>query len=300
PRRLRRSRPAGEVVRAYLVEQVRALLAADPRVRLDEPEAVHRMRVACRRARSALRIFAPLFPAATVAQLDAELRDLAGALSAARDAEVQLAYFDGRVAELPVELVAVPVHEVVRAHLDAGLAAGREQALQMLRSERYFALVDALIALAQAPFTGPARKPASAVLPTLVRRADQALARKVTAASRLPVGPERDELLHTARKQAKRLRYAAEIVSPLYGAKATKLADVATQAQELLGTHQDATVARDLLRAWGIAAQTQNSPAAFTLGVLYGLEECRGRLAERDFFDAWPRISAPRHRRWLQ
>ncbi|MCK9875537.1 CYTH and CHAD domain-containing protein [Frankia sp. Ag45/Mut15] len=299
PRRLRRSQPAGEVVRAYLIEQVRALLAADPRVRLDEPEAVHRMRVACRRARSALRIFAPLFPARTVAQLDIELRDLAGALSAARDAEVQLAYFDGRVAELPAALVAGEVHEVVRAHLDTGLAAGREQALEMLRSERYLTLIDSLLALVQAPLTGEARKPARSVLPTLVRRADQALARKVSAAARLPVGHERDELLHTARKQAKRLRYAAEIVSPLYGTKAAKLADAAAQAQELLGIHQDATVARDLLRAWGIAAQAQSSPTAFTLGVLYGLEECRGRLAERDFFDAWPAISAPRHRGWL-
>ncbi|CAO5157322.1 Metal-binding protein [Frankia sp. AiPs1] len=300
PRRLRRKRPAGEVVQAYLVEQVRALLAADPRVRLDEPEAVHRMRVACRRARSALRIFAPLFPAQTITHLDTELRDLAAALSGARDAEVQLAYFDGRVADLPAALVAGPVHAVVRAHLDAGMAAGREQALEMLRSDRYLALVDSLIELVRAPLTKAARKPAGTALPVLVGRADRGLARRVGAAARLPVGPDRDELLHTARKQAKRLRYAAEIVSPLYGAKASDLADAAAQAQELLGIHQDATVARDLLRDWGVAAQAEGDATAFTLGVLLGLEECRGRMAERDFFDAWPQISAPRHRRWLQ
>ncbi|SNQ48436.1 conserved hypothetical protein [Frankia canadensis] len=299
PRRPRRRKPAGDVVRAYLIDQVRVLLAADPRVRLDEPEAVHRMRVACRRARSALRIFAPLFPAKAVAHLDGELRDLAGALSAARDAEVQIAYFDGRVARLPAELVAGPVHETVTAHLGTGLAAGREQALVMLRSERYFALVDSLLDLVRSPWRGLAARPAGTVLPGLVAAADRRLARKVAAAAALPVGPERDELLHVARKQAKRLRYAAEIVTPLYGEAATALAGQAERAQELLGIHQDAAVARALLRDWGVAAQAQGDPAAFTLGVLLGLEECRGRLAERDFFDVWPEISGRRYRRWL-
>jgi CHAD domain-containing protein len=299
PRRPRRSRPAGDVVRAYLIEQLRVLLATDPRVRLDEPEAVHRMRVACRRSRSALRIFAPLFPAKAVAHLDGELRDLAGALSAARDAEVQIAYFDGRVAQLPAELVAGPVHETVTAHLGAGMAAGRAQALEMLRSERYYALLDSLLDLVRSPWRKAARQPAEKVLPGLVGQADRRLTRKVAAAAALPVGPERDELLHNARKQAKRLRYAAEIVTPLYGAKATALAGQAERAQELLGIHQDAAVARALLRDWGIAAQAAGDPAAFTLGVLLGLEECRGRLAERDFFDVWPEISSRRHRRWL-
>ncbi len=299
PRRPRRRAPAGEVVRAYLIEQVRALLAADPRVRLDEPEAVHRMRVACRRARSTLRTFAPLFPADTVTLLDEELRDLAGALSGARDAEVQIAYFDGRLAELPADLVAGSVHETVSAHLSTGMAAAREEALTMLRSDRYFALVASLLTLVRAPLTGAARRPAGKVLPGLVHRADRRLGKKVTAAAGLPVGHDRDELLHSARKQAKRLRYAVEAVTPLYGQDATALVGQAERAQELLGTHQDATIARDLLRGWGVAAQAQGDPTAFTLGVLLGLEECRGRLAERDFFDAWPRISAAKYRRWL-
>ncbi len=299
PRKLRRAKPAGQVVRAYLIEQVRALLAADPRVRLDEPEAVHRMRVACRRIRSAIRIFAPLFPAATVAHLDGELRDLAGALSGARDAEVQIAYFDDRLARLPAELVAGPVRDVVNAHLGAGMAAGRAEALAMLRSERYFALIDDLLALVREPLTGAAARPAGKVLPKLVGHADRRLARKVAAAAALPVGADRDVLLHSARKQAKRLRYAAEIVTPLYGGPAAALAGQAEQAQELLGLHQDATVAQGLLRNWGIAAQAEGHPTAFTLGVLLGLEECRARLAERDFFDVWPDISARRYRRWL-
>ncbi|WP_462187035.1 MULTISPECIES: CYTH and CHAD domain-containing protein [unclassified Frankia] len=300
PRKPRRRTPAGEVVRAYLIEQARALLAADPRVRLDEPEAVHKMRVACRRARSTLRTFAPLFPPERALFLDGELRDLAGALSGARDAEVQAAYFETRLAELPTELVVEPVHKTVTAHLGAGTANGRAEVLAMLRSDRYFALVSNLLTLLRGPLTPAAARPAGKALPDLLLGADRKLAKKVRAATALKVGQERDELLHSARKQAKRLRYAAEAVAPLYGNDAARLVEQAQIAQELLGTHQDATVARRLLGDWGTAAQAQGAPTAFTLGVLLGLEECRARMAERDFFDAWPAISAARHRRWIR
>lgn len=49
--------PAGEVVLTYLRDQVAAIRRYDPLVRLDEPDAVHQMRVATRRARSALQAF---------------------------------------------------------------------------------------------------------------------------------------------------------------------------------------------------------------------------------------------------
>ena len=48
---------AGEVVLAYLRGQVAAIRRYDPLVRLDEPDALHQMRVASRRARSALQAF---------------------------------------------------------------------------------------------------------------------------------------------------------------------------------------------------------------------------------------------------
>src|SRR6185437_2767716 len=52
---------AGEVVTAYLAEQVAALKALDPAARRDEPDAVHQMRVAVRRLRATLRTFGALW-----------------------------------------------------------------------------------------------------------------------------------------------------------------------------------------------------------------------------------------------
>ncbi|WP_322767368.1 CYTH and CHAD domain-containing protein, partial [Frankia sp. Cr1] len=290
--------PAGEVVRAYLAAQVEALLAADPRVRLDAPDAVHKMRVATRRFRSTLRTFAPMFDPATASHLDGELRDLAGALSAARDCEVMVEYFDGRMAALPAELVRGPVGEAIDSQLLAGQAEARTETVAMLRSERYLTLVADLRAVVAGPLRGPATQPARTAVPKLIGRADRRLTRKVEAALATASGHERDLQLHSARKQAKRLRYAAETAAPVFGSDAVAFARLSEQIQELLGTHQDAIVAQGLLRAWGTAAADTGEPTAFTLGLLLGLEECRARTAERDFIDFWPEASRPRHRRW--
>ncbi|SBW18905.1 CHAD domain-containing protein [Candidatus Protofrankia californiensis] len=306
PGKLRLRSPAGEVVGAYLAAQVEALLAADPHVRLDVPDAVHKMRVATRRFRSTLRTFAPMFDAERAAYLDGELRDLAGALSAARDAEVMVEYFDGRVASLPAELVRGPVAEVIDSQLLVGQEQARTEALAMLRSERYLTLVadlkDLVRGLLQEPATElkePAAQPARVVLPRLIGRVDSRLTRKVNAALATPPGHERDVQLHSARKQAKRLRYAAETAGPVFGPDAVAFARLAEQIQELLGTHQDATVAQELLRQWGTSAADAGETTAFTIGLLLGLEEYRARTAERDFIDFWPEASRRRHRRWL-
>ena len=55
--RLQPSCPAGQVVLAYLRQQVDLLKSLDPLVRADEPDSVHQMRVAGRRLRSTLRTF---------------------------------------------------------------------------------------------------------------------------------------------------------------------------------------------------------------------------------------------------
>ena len=67
---------------------------------MPDVEAVHQMRVTSRSLRSVLKAAAPLFDAEVAEELDARLRDLARALSAARDAEVTAELLAGRVAEL--------------------------------------------------------------------------------------------------------------------------------------------------------------------------------------------------------
>ena len=99
--RLTRHSPAGQVVLAYLRDQVAAVSHYDPLVRRDEPDAVHQMRVATRRARSALEAFGGIIDRETTRPLCAELKWLAATLGQARDTEVLQARLTADLAAIP-------------------------------------------------------------------------------------------------------------------------------------------------------------------------------------------------------
>ena len=109
PDRLRPKSPAGEVVQAYLYQQVEDLQAWDRRVRRDEYDSVHKMRVATRRLRSALQTFGKVIDREQTRELTDELKWLATSLGEVRDREVQLARLESLVNDLPQELVLGPV-----------------------------------------------------------------------------------------------------------------------------------------------------------------------------------------------
>ena len=102
-------------------------------------------------------------------------------------------------------------------------------------------------------------------------------------ADRLAPGDERDLQWHEARKASKRLRYAAEVAAPVLEKPANRLVK---QVQELLGDHQDAVVARPVLRDIGIAAHLEGENG-FTYGLLHQQQTEAGRLHEGDITAAW-------------
>ena len=191
---------AGDVLVAHLREQVAELVRRDPQVRRDEPDAVHKMRVATRRLRSALHTFRPLLDRERTAPLREELRWLGGSLGAARDAEVLHARLVAQIAEQPADLVLGPV----RAKVDELLLGRHRRALDGARrdldSDRYLTLLDDLDALVDdPPLTPTAGKRATTVLPRLVARADRTLTRSVEVAEGTDDAAS-DHLLHEARK----------------------------------------------------------------------------------------------------
>src|SRR5512143_380231 len=293
--------PAGEVVGAYVRAQVAALLAADPRVRRHEEDAVHKMRVASRRLRSTFTTFRSLLgDGAALGDLDAELRRLAAVLGASRDREVLLDRLRAELAAQPSELVLGPVAARIEQTLLPELLRAREEGVAELRGERYYKLVEALLDLvARLPRTGPAAGRARDVLPPLVRRVYRRLAKRVAAAEHAPPGQARDVAYHDARKAAKRLRYAAEALAPAFGPDAAALARQAEAVQEVLGERQDAVVARPVLRELGLAAQAAEGENGFTFGLLLGVGQCRATLAERDLAGVWRQASRRRYHRWL-
>lgn len=275
---------------AYLRAQRDALVTLDPRVRRDEPDAVHKMRVATRRARGTLKTFRPLWDPAEARRLRTELKWLADALGGVRDAEVLDARLTAALAGEPAELVLGPVAARLAERLRADTARHRRALITALDGRRYAALLDDLDALLAAPATERGAEPAGPVLRSRVRKAVDEVDALIAAASTarphpltepLPGVPSPDEVLHEARKAAKRARYAAEAAVPVAGAPAAALAAAMEDVQELLGGHQDAVVTRALLREVALAAQRAGEPS-FTYGRLHAKQELGATSIEGD------------------
>jgi CHAD domain-containing protein len=289
----------GEALLAHIREHVEAVRAYDLPVRLDVPDALHKMRVATRRLRSALTTFKPLFATDDVRPLRGELKWLAGELGAARDAEVMRDRVRTAV-EGEGEIVDVSrVAAVADAELGQTYRSAHDRVLAELDGERYHALLTALDRLVTSPpLTERAAVPAGKTLPRRVARSFAEVRRIVEEADTKPAGAEREELLHDARKAAKRARYAGESVSAIFGADAVAFAKAMEDVQEALGEHQDSVLARERLR--DAAQHTSSTDAAFLYGRLHALEEAKGRESQQHFDAAWKTARRKSLHRWLR
>jgi len=171
--------------------------------------------------------------------------------------------------------------------------------LEALDSERYFALLDELDRLLADPPLGPAAgRPAEDGIPGDVARTYRRTARRAKRAKRAPEGHARNVALHAMRRAAKRARYAAETASPVYGRQARRFASRMKQVQSTLGTHQDAVIARDMIREIGVRAHLEGENA-FSYGLLNERETTAARESARRGWKKWKRASRPGCHTWL-
>jgi CHAD domain-containing protein len=288
---------AGEVVLGHLEEQVAQVRSQDMPVRLDAPDAVHKMRVATRRLRSALSTFQPLFETDVVRPLRDELKWLAGELGAARDAEVMRDRVRTAVAG---EGAAASVSaDAAQTELDVAYRTAHDRVLAELDGDRYHRILTMLQDLVEEP---PLRKRAKArsgrALPPLIARTYDRVRDLVTEAEARPAGPEREELWHDARKAAKQSRYAAESVAPVFGEDASAFAAAMEAVQEALGEHQDSVLTRERLR--DLALHASSTEAAFLYGRLHAQEEARSAESHEHFTAAWQAAGRKSLHRWLR
>ena len=295
PGRMLPSDSTRAVVQAVLRRYVRNLMARDVEIRRSAPDAVHQMRVAARRLRSALKLFGPVVDPTWANALRDELAWLADTLGAARDAEVLLDRLHRSLDALPPELVLGQVRARIDQAVGGSLAAAATESVQTLRTERYLALVDRLVSAAWDPMTTDAADdPAGVVVPRLVADTWKRLA---SAAARVGGRRATDADWHRARIAAKQVRYAAEAVTPLFGRQAKTLAERAEAIQELLGEHQDAVVACAELRRLATGARTGG--IGFTLGLLYSVEMAAIERTRHDFPALWADTARAKYRKWL-
>jgi CHAD domain-containing protein len=279
--------PALVHVAAMLSRQHREILAHDPGVRLgSDPEDVHRMRVAARRARAVLRAARPILDRAATEPVRAELAWLGSSLGPVRDLDVLLAHLRTQVDALPGDDRFAAERLVQQLSAEHDLA--RAQLIEALESERYLSLLDRVAALAREPPASGRTKPLASLAARQFKRLRKAVAR-------LPSEP-RDAELHRIRILAKRARYAGELAEASAGKPASRFVSRAKRLQDVIGEHQDAVVATQRIQeALTVAC---GSRVAFAAGRLVEREEKRGRRARAAFPKAWRKLEKSGRLAW--
>lgn len=225
-------------------------------------EFIHQIRVALRRLRSALKVFAPALPSAFTEAWPERLRDNADRFGPARDLDVlRTELLDAIAPEWLIGTVTFgnlvdvvdaerhAAHEAAKRALDADeqariILAFSTDLLQLQGGER-----DHGITLAEF-----ARE-------RLIRARRRARERFNAAASLEPAQ------VHRLRIGLKELRYTVEFFAPLLGRKAVRpYLEQLTQAQTLLGYLQDIEVARARLENWKHDAPSLALAVGFVLG----------------------------------
>ena len=297
--RPRPSASAADVLKAYLKVQVATLHSLEPKVRADEFDSVHQMRVTTRRLSATLRSFGMVIPRPETGKVAAELKWLGGLLGAARDGEVLPRHLLASLETVPVELLIGPVQARVQGHFAPRRASAREEVVEAFDSGRYAALLGDLNRLAHDPPLGPrAGDKARDVLPAAVRKAYRQADKRMRRARRAPRGQARDVALHEARKSARRARYAAEAARPASGKPARKFGRQMKKVQSVTGDHQDTVIARQADRDLGISAHMAGENA-FTYGLLHERERHQAERLEARARTVWKKASRPRHRTWM-
>ena len=306
--------PAKAVVDSLRVQRDR-LVEWDPKVRNDEWDSVHQMRVATRELRSLLETFEGILAGDQLTHIESELKELAALLGTARDAEVVEERFAGLLDSDTTGMIDGTATEHIRGDMRREYERAHKRILRTLDSERYLSLLDAIDDLlahpplaSDAPAEGTGETGAGAgtetggdsdspaapaetrsseeILYEHLERGYKKLVKRHKAAEEhypdtsLPLH-QREEYVHDVRKAAKKLRYSANAAKDS-GLKAGKLSKACKELQEILGDYQDAVTSRDRIEKLADGAR-QRGEDTFAYGMLYQREMTRGDKALEDY-----------------
>jgi CHAD domain-containing protein len=279
--------PAVEHLRAYLRAQLMAIERHDPAVRVgSDPEDLHKLRVAVRRSRAALREAKALLGEERGRELRNELKWLGRQLGPARDLDVLIARLRAEVAELDGP-DAIPAGKIVM-QLEAERNVEQLELLAALESPRYAQLLATLEETVDAPPLATS----DLSLKNLAGKEFRKLERQVKSLGVLPS----NDALHRTRIQAKRLRYATELSSKLLGKDGRRVVSAAKDFQDVVGAHQDAVVAEDRIR--NAVRRARGVGSGVAAGRLIERERARRADARAELPKAWNRLRKHARSAW--
>ena len=230
-------------------------------------EMVHATRTSLRRLRATVRTFPQSFP--DLVADDADLQWVALGFGAVRDADVLAELLLPLAGSLSTTTAEAPSGE--QHALAAALTSARERAITDLAAHAEDARWTRAVGQLEQWSAAPPTLTASSTVDTL-RRARDTVRRRLSAADGHP------NALHSARKAAKRWRYAAELLAPVEPAAQEHL-EKAQEVQEVLGELQDTVIGTEFLN--GLQDPGRSGIGALRGRLLDALSVSRSQLVAR-------------------
>ncbi len=268
----------------------------------DDVDAVHDMRVASRRTRTAVRLFADCFPSKKVKRWNKRLKRVTKALGEARDTDVQIELVQG-VLKATAERKTRPGLRRLLLRLKQRRERFQPDVIAALdKFEKHKDLADLQASLQQETARGDCRHLDARTQPVFghVRQVITTRLQEMLAYEPYVERPECIAELHQMRIAAKHLRYAMEVFKPLYDGALDDAIGAAKDVQRRLGEIHDCDVWVAALPAF-IEQERQRTLEYFgregpVRTVLPGIEYLREeRQAQRDaeyrsFVESWHRL----------
>ena len=275
PPRLATDMPTGRAFQAVARAGLEQVIGnAEQLAQAPAPEVIHQMRVGARRLRSALSTFGKVVHDRRLAAVKAELRWLTGELDPARNLDVLLAGAYRRAAQRKADKIGLAdLGRRLRVARSAAYARARSAA----ESERLRAFAMDTLAWIESGAWTRARatrrlreKPLKPFAAKALRKRWDKLAAvaKLAALSR--------EARHAVRIDAKKLRYAADVLAPLtpYPGRAAKFVGALRDLQDRLGELNDIATGEDLAHEL-VASPDVAGAIDWAAGRLIGAETAR-------------------------
>ncbi|MGH7948410.1 MAG: CHAD domain-containing protein [Candidatus Binataceae bacterium] len=270
-----------EAARAALAFHLQGLLRERPSAEKGDAEAIHRLRVATRRLRTAIRLFRRALYASQADKLRRELATAAHAAGRVREADVtgELLRKRGRKLDPAMAKALGPISsENSRRRSEA-----MKELARVLDSTSHQAAVERL-------GTPAYRRGRDVALGSIASELLRPLLRAMMRAGRSLSDDAPPEALHRLRVRAKRVRYAIEMLGGLGRKKLHKTLVRLERLQDVLGGHNDVTSAIRWLRE---CTERSAMPADTLLaaGALLQILRARERKLARRGIKAWRRLA---------
>ena len=265
----------------------------------EDPEDLHKMRVATRRMRAAWRVFDGAYKPKVQRRYVKELRTIARVLGDVRDIDVLLEDLDRYIADLPG-----PGRQAVdplRAAWRRQREVARERMIARLDSKAYREFVDDYLDFTESAGAAEIMTPLGR--PSLVR--DTAGSRTLAAYEHMRaydtiITWADVPTLHALRIEAKRLRYTMEYFSEVLPVTSRKLIAQVTELQDHLGQMNDADVAATATREWlNLHAPHLPSTSREAVGLYLDSREATVEQLRRSFRPVWKRMTGVTFRKNL-